>query len=121
VVQRHGGQGAGGRGGASRLVGTGKDELGQRLRETNEARGTAERELAEVEGRRTRIEELERDRDSLLEHYSNMVPEALEGLTGEERHRVYRMLRLKAFLHPGGDLDVEGVLHEAVYTSTGTR
>ena len=96
------------------------EELGAKLRETNEARRTAERELAEVEGRRDRIEQLERDRDALLEHYADMVPEALEDLTGEERHQVYRMLRLTVYLHPDGDLEAEGVLREPVCTPTGT-
>src|SRR3712207_2161682 len=60
------------------------EELGAKLRETDEARRTAERELAEVEGRRERIEQLERDRDALIEHYAGMVPGALDDLTGEE-------------------------------------
>jgi hypothetical protein len=45
----------------------------------------------------------------------------LDGLTGEERHRVYRMLRLQVYVSPDGDLDVRGVLREAVWTSEGTR
>jgi site-specific DNA recombinase len=96
------------------------EELGERLREVDAARATAERELAEVEGRRSRIDELEADRDALLERYASMVPEALDGLTGEERHQVYRMLRLRVHLHRDGGLDVEGVLREAVCTPTGT-
>jgi site-specific DNA recombinase len=96
------------------------EELGERLREVDAGREAAERELAQVEGRRCRIEELERDRDALLEHYAGMVPEALEELTGEERHQVYRMLRLIVYVHPNGDLDVEGVLREPVCTPTGT-
>jgi hypothetical protein len=96
------------------------EELGQRLREVDAARGTAERELAEVEGRRSRIEELEADRDALLERYASKVPEALDELTGEERHQVYRMLRLTISIYSNGDLDVEGVLREAVCTPAGT-
>jgi site-specific DNA recombinase len=96
------------------------EELGERLREVDAARAAAERQLAEVEGRRSRIEELEADRDALLERYASMVPEALDGLTGEERHQVYRMLRLRVHLHRDGCLDVEGVLREAVCTPRGT-
>jgi hypothetical protein len=95
-------------------------ELGQKLRETHEARVTAERELAEVEGRRSRIVELEQDRDALLERYGGLMPRALEELTAEERHQVYRMLRLRAHLHRDGGLDVEGILPEPVCTPTGT-
>jgi hypothetical protein len=96
------------------------EELGAKLRETDEARGTAERELAEVEGRRGRIEQLERDRDAIMEHYAGMVPEALDDLTGEERHQIYRMIRLRVTVHPDGGLDVEGVLREPVCTIAGT-
>ena len=96
------------------------EELGERLREVDAGRLAAERELTEVEGRRSRIEELERDRDALLEHYSSMVPEALEELTGEERHQVYRMLRLRVHLHRDGALDVEGILCEPVCALMGT-
>ncbi len=97
------------------------EELGAKLRETDEARATAERELAEVEGRRGRIERLERDRDAIMEHYAVMVPEALDDLTGEERHQIYRMIRLLVTVQPDGGLDVEGVLREPVCTLTGTR
>ncbi len=38
---------------------------------------------------------LERDRDALLESWVSMAPEALDQLTGEERNKVYRMLRLE--------------------------
>lgn len=96
------------------------EELGAKLGETDEARRTAERELAEVEGWRERIEQLERDRDALIEHYAGMVPEALDDLTGEERHQIYRMLRLVVYIHPDGDLEAEGFLREPVCTPTGT-
>ena len=96
------------------------EELGARLGATEEARGTAERELAEVEGRCGRIEQLERDRDAIMEHYAGMVPEVLDDLTGEERHQIYRMIRLRVTIHPDGDPDVEGVLREPVCTLTGT-
>jgi hypothetical protein len=95
------------------------EELGAKLRETDEARGMAERELAEIEGRRGRIEQLERDRDAIMEHYARMVPEALDDLTGEEKHQVYRMIRLRVTIRQDGGLDAEGVLREPVCTPTG--
>jgi hypothetical protein len=49
------------------------------------------------------------------------MPEALDELTGEERHQIYRMLRLQVFVYPNGDLDVRGVLREAVCTPMDTR
>jgi hypothetical protein len=46
-----------------------------------------------------------------------MIPEALDELTGEERHQVYRMFRLHVYVHSDGDLDVRGVLR-VVYPRT---
>lgn len=70
----------------------------------------AERELRAIQGQRDMIEQLERDRDATLEHYAGMVPEALDELTGEERHRVYCMLRLEVHVQPNGDLEIRGVI-----------
>ncbi len=97
------------------------EELGAKLGELEEQRKAAERELKELNLRRSRLEELERDKETLLEHYANMVPEELDKLTGEERHQVYRMLRLQVYVSPEGDLDVRGVLREAVCTPMDTR
>ena len=47
---------------------------------------------------------------SLLDSYAGMVPEALDSLTPDGRHEVYRMLRLKVLAHPDKALDVSGVL-----------
>ena len=96
-------------------------ELGAKLRGLDADRATAERELEDLNDRRSRLENLERDKETLLEEYANMVPDALGELTGEERHQVYRMLRLQICINPEADLDVHGVLREAVCTSEGTR
>ncbi len=63
--------------------------------ELEDTREVAGRELRAIQGRREIVEQLERDRDTILEHYAGMVPEALEKLTGEERRQVYGMLRLR--------------------------
>jgi site-specific DNA recombinase len=97
------------------------DELGAKLRELEEQRARAEEELDNLQVRRARLEDLERDRETLLEEYAVMVPEELDELTGEERHQVYRMLRLQVFVYPNGDLEVRGVLREAVCTPMDTR
>lgn len=44
----------------------------------------AERELAALEDSQARVEELEADRDALLESISGDMPEDLDRLTGEE-------------------------------------
>jgi len=41
-----------------------------------------------------------------MERYAGMVPEALETLSPQERHRVYRMLRLKVVAHPDNTMEV---------------
>ena len=56
------------------------------------------------------MEELERDRDTLLESYAGAVPEALENLEPEGRHRVYEMLRLRVVAHLDGTLEARGIL-----------
>jgi hypothetical protein len=49
-----------------------------------------------------------------LEYYLGGVPEALDELTGEERHQVYRMLRLEVYVQPSGDLEIRGVVRAEV-------
>jgi hypothetical protein len=58
---------------------------------------------------RRRVQELAHDRDALLEDMAAMVPEALDSLTGKEKNRVYRMLRLEATLTAEG-YDLSGAL-----------
>ena len=50
---------------------------------------------------------MEQDRDAVLEHYASLAPEALDSLTSEERHHLYKMLRLKVWLAKSGDLEIE--------------
>jgi hypothetical protein len=69
------------------------EELASRLAKLEETRRVAEVELAALDAREKR--ELEADRDALLASYAEVVPEALDGLSGEERMRVYEMLQLE--------------------------
>ena len=78
--------------------------------EIEETRETARSGLAILAESRQRLEDLERDRDALVERYAGAVPEALENLTPEERHRDYNMLRLKVLAYPDSRLEVNGVL-----------
>ena len=72
------------------------EELGLKLRELDNPRSAAVRELAAlIKNHRRRVKDLEQDRDALLESMAEMVPEALDDFTGEERSNVYRMLRLE--------------------------
>jgi len=90
------------------------DELEEALAELEETRLTAEEELATLRGRKEILEELERDRDALLESYAEMAPEALDALTPEERRQVYGMLRLKVEVYADGRMEARGVLSEDV-------
>jgi hypothetical protein len=77
-----------------------------------ETRQAARRELAALDDRTECLQSLERDRDALLRNYAKMMPEALEALQPEERHRIYKMLRLKTVAFPDGALEVSGALGE---------
>ena len=89
-------------------------ELDEALAELEETRMMAEEELATIRGRKEIIEELERDRDALLESYAQMTPGALDALTPEERRRVYGMLRLKVEVEADGRMRARGILSESI-------
>ena len=84
-------------------------ELRAKLSALEEARTVAQRELNALRSRREHIEQLENDADTILGHYAGMVPEALDALTSEERHRYYKMLRLKVLLHADGSTEITGM------------
>jgi hypothetical protein len=70
-------------------------ELGAKLEELEKGHKMAERELMALKSHQQRVEELEKDRDALLQGTSKMVPSALDNLDGEEKNRLYQMLRLE--------------------------
>jgi site-specific DNA recombinase len=84
------------------------EELGTALEELEKTRQTAERELTTLRSRKEHLDELERDRDAILESYARMVPEELDRLSAEEHHQVYKMLRLKVVTNPDGSVEVSG-------------
>src|SRR5215218_8142350 len=86
------------------------DELRAKLSSLEEIRCTAQRELEALQSRKERLADLEYDRDALFKRYAGLVPEALDALDAEERHRLYRMLRMKVITRPEGDLEMSGVL-----------
>ena len=69
------------------------EELASKLAKLEETCRAAEAKLEALEAREERVRELESDRDGLLASYAEVVPEALDRLSGEERMRVYRMLQ----------------------------
>jgi hypothetical protein len=82
------------------------DELRARLLELDERRTTAEQELKALQSRKKHLDELEHDRNVLLDDLTNIAPEALEALAPEERHQFYTMLRLKVITNLDGSLEV---------------
>ncbi len=98
------------------------EELDEALSELDETRKPAERELEALRGRRERMEQMERDRDILLDEYALMAPEALDALTPEERRQVYGMLRIRAVVRIDGTLEVSGTFGKGdVFCPAGAR
>src|SRR5215204_1657013 len=89
------------------------EELDEALAELEDARETAKKELRAVRARREVLENLERDKDALLASYANMTPAALDALSPEERHQIYKMLRITVEVSPDGSLNVTGVLGDS--------
>src|SRR3712207_6498017 len=85
------------------------EESASKLARLEETRRIAAAELKALEAREERLRELETDRDALLASYAETVPEALDGLSSEERTRVYRMLQLEVRPDPEG-YEVSGTL-----------
>jgi hypothetical protein len=90
------------------------DELRARLAALEETCETARLELAALEGHREKLAELERDRNVLMESYAGMVLEALKALSPEERHHVYRLLKLRVNLSANDTLEINGALDRGV-------
>ncbi len=77
-------------------------ELRAKLANLLKVREAAEQELESLRDREERLEELEKDRDALLESWAELVPASLETLSGLERNKVYRMLNLLVTPIPEG-------------------
>lgn len=84
------------------------EELRTRLAALEDSRKTAEREPRALQSHTEHLTQLERDRDSLLENYAGLMPEAIEALGPEERHRVYRMIGMEVHLAPDGSFVLGG-------------
>ena len=94
-----------------------RDELKAKLARLEETRETAEKELKGLRTRQEKLEELQRDKDTVLEHFTTLAPEALDSLAPEERHQLYRMLRLKIVARLDGTFELTGDLMGAASVS----
>ena len=86
------------------------DELRNKLAHLEETRKAAEAEIGHLRGRLERVEELERNRDTLLDSYVSLIPQKLQELEPEERQQIYRMLRLRLVIDPHGGIEASGVI-----------
>ena len=86
------------------------DELRAKLTSLEETRKIAQRELEILSRRQEEIEELERDKDDLLRYYADTAPEALDNLTPEQRHHIYKMGRFEVLSHADGTIEITGPL-----------
>jgi hypothetical protein len=85
------------------------EELVAALSELDEIRETAEHELETARARGEVLQRLEHDRDALMKSYAGMVAETLDDLAPEERHRIYKLLRLGVRFRPDWPLEITGV------------
>ncbi len=83
------------------------DELRAKLASLEETRETAECELAALGDHQERLTKLERDKEAVLEYYSDVAPETLDSLAPEERRNLYEMLRMKAVVYSNGEVLAE--------------
>jgi hypothetical protein len=68
--------------------------------------------LEALKSRQEHLNSLEQDKEALLETYAALTPEALGSLTSEERHRLYKMLRLRVVLRVDGTLEISSTFVE---------
>ena len=61
-----------------------------------------------MQHRTEHLAQLERDRDSMLESYASLMPEATDTLGSEDRHRVYRMIGMEVHLASDGSFELSG-------------
>ncbi len=90
------------------------DELRAKLAALEETREAAKGELEVLRGRREEVEELERDRDALLESYAQMVPEGLDSYTAEDRRWAYKLIRLNVLADSEGSLSATWAFTEDI-------
>jgi hypothetical protein len=63
------------------------------------------------------IEQLERDKEALLDHYAAIALEALDSLMPEEHHQPYEILRLQVSVRSDANPEVGGVFGEDLLVS----
>ncbi len=71
-----------------------------------------EREPETARARGEALKRLEHDGDALMAIYASMVDETSKNLAPEERHRIYKLLRLGVSFRPDWPSEIAGVFAE---------
>ncbi len=82
------------------------EDLKVRLSELEELRELAQKELESIRRHDEEIAQLERDRDAVLEGYAGASTEALDSLTPEQRHHLYKMFRIEVLANADGTTEI---------------
>jgi site-specific DNA recombinase len=90
------------------------EELRAKLNSLEETRKVARTELDALASRSERVAAIERDAEAVMRDYAGLMPEALATTAPEDRHRVYKMLRLKVFVHPDGSGELRGMFGQGI-------
>jgi hypothetical protein len=69
-----------------------------------EARLAAEGQLEAARSRLARLNDIEQSKDALISHYASLVPQALTGLSSEEKNQTYKGIRLHVLAQRDGTL-----------------
>ena len=94
------------------------DELREKILALENVRETAEQELEALKNERKRILELEQNRDALLNTLMQIGSDALEALSTDEKHHLYRILQLKVIVRENGTPEVSGAFGEGLDVCT---
>ncbi len=86
-----------------------EEELGVALTELEEIHETAQRELEAARAHQEALESLQHDQDTVMESYAGIAKGSFGDLAPEERHQVYKLLRLNVYSRPDRPLEINGV------------
>jgi site-specific DNA recombinase len=86
------------------------DELRAKLEVLQKDYAQAMSELEATSYRKEKIAALEADAESLLATYATVIPERIQSLSAEERHRVYELLDLRAVARCDGTVELTAPL-----------
>ena len=85
-----------------------KEQLREKVEALGAEKRAAERELKVLEDRRGHLEQLEQDRRVMLNLYAQGLMGAFDHFPAEDRHEVYKKLKLRALAYRDGMLELAG-------------